>query len=184
MAILIIRFLWLLSIYFLIWVHFFFLSCGFSCEVQWACHLMMTLERISGQGTDWVISTHQSPMFSFNSCLLTPPPTWRLLECFPQQFSFQASASMSRYFHQQMYSSSYCNMLEVFRLLILPFDHINFPELLILFFLHSIFCIFSHLQGLNISPASFPHLNYYHSDCSFLSLSHITPTIHTDISVL
>lgn len=86
MAILITRFFWLVSIYFLIWVHFFVQSCGFSCEVQRACHLMITLERISGQGIDWVISTCQSPMFSFNSCPLIPPPTWRLLECFAQQF--------------------------------------------------------------------------------------------------
>ena len=31
---------------------FFKKSCRFSCEVQGACHLMMTLERSSGQGID------------------------------------------------------------------------------------------------------------------------------------
>lgn len=73
--------------------------------------------------------------------------------------SFQVGAAMSRYFHQQMYSSSYCNMLEVFRLLISPFNHISLS---------------SWIAHLVLSPFHFLHFilssRSKHKSCLFSTL--------------
>lgn len=63
-AMFIITFAWPLPIYFLIWAYF--LSCGFSCEVQWTCHLMMTQWKDLGKVIDLNKSICQSFRFSFN----------------------------------------------------------------------------------------------------------------------